>query len=103
MKAQNQSPLISSSKLISVSLINMQEQDYDTKLLCVEVGSRGIITDSNVTKVTLSSFIHVTGWSKFAGIVMTSSSGINTAMHTVWSVLAQAPSKYSLFIVFTVL
>ena len=29
----------------------------------------------------------------FAGIVMTSSSGINTAMHTIWSVLAQASSK----------
>ena len=28
-----------------------------------------------------------------AGIVMTSSIGINTAMHTIWSVLAQAPSK----------
>ena len=29
----------------------------------------------------------------FASIVMTSSSGINTAMHTIWSVLAQASSK----------
>ena len=27
---------------------DLQEQGYDTKLLCVEVGSRGLITDSNM-------------------------------------------------------
>ena len=54
---------------------------------------------------TLIGFAHplVDNQCVFAGIVMTSSSGINTAMHTIWSVLAQAPFKIFLFIVFTVL
>ena len=26
---------------------DLREQDYDTKLLCVEVGSRWLLTDSN--------------------------------------------------------